>query len=272
MTLGRLEKLKVVFQLDTERLPKATQTRGGKLVKVAPVLTADGLSGSQVFQCVLDVMKRLDMAAEFTLHGEPISLQRLQEKIEASPIWPNGIVSNRLSLQFGLVTSWKQSFLLVEELESGVAKAWSDWVEPFLGKAEFVQAWISDKDYDYWQNAKDPKVFESAGREYAHLPMKSNGLPPPLTQNVIDTSGNPGRWSLKSGYIEAVGSAMWLGEPFWRLVGDTRRAELLSADWLEVGSAAAGVLFVKSAKHAFCEHSSDQTQDQLRAILYGPKA
>jgi hypothetical protein len=41
---------------------------------------------------------------------------------------------------------------------------------------------------------------------------------------VVDTSKNPGRRVLREGFIEAIGSPMWLGDLFWGLTGASKDA------------------------------------------------
>lgn len=96
---------------------------------------------------------------------------------------------------------------------------WDGWVDVLKSAGEFVQAYVVDVEFDYWQNAIDPLQYTAKNMPYEHLPMISNGLPPPLNRSVIDTSNNPGRRMLRSGYIEAVGSPMWLSDKFFELTG-----------------------------------------------------
>jgi hypothetical protein len=93
------------------------------------------------------------------------------------------------------------------------------WLTPFIQNELLMAARLYDREYDYWQNATDFLQYISRGKAYEHLPKKSNGLPFPLTQEVIDISDNPGRTVLKHGYIEFIGSIMWFGENFWSVSG-----------------------------------------------------
>ena len=98
--------------------------------------------------------------------------------------------------------------------------------------------------------------------------MVSNGLPFPLEQQIIDISNNPGRWELKQGYIESVGSTMWLGEQFWNKTG-ADKATVLSADWLKTEEID-GVIKVKIADIPFdtADGRSGELQNKLRLLLY----
>jgi hypothetical protein len=90
------------------------------------------------------------------------------------------------------------------------------WLSALLRDPAFIQARVYDRGYDYWQNATDRIEYDGAGRSIEGLPMVSNGLPYPMTADIVDTSRNPGRSVLRNGYIESVGSTMWLGSGFWQ--------------------------------------------------------
>ena len=83
----------------------------------------------------------------------------------------------------------------------------------------FVQAHFVDKNYQYLQNIYDPIQFKALGLSMEGLPMKSNGLPFPLEQQIVDTSQNPGRYRLCQGYVEASAAYMWFGDLFWQITG-----------------------------------------------------
>ena len=128
---------------------------------------------------------------------------------------------------------------------------------------------MSDVEYDYWQNAKDPLQYKSQGRSYAHLPMKSNGFPPPVEQMEIDTSNNPGRWSFQSDYIEAIGATMWLSGLFWKHIGENRKDALLSTSGFEAQIVENGIMKVVSSEYCFCDETTEDVQRKLRSVLYG---
>lgn len=159
----------------------------------------------------------------------------------------------------------------VEECVEGIDDAWA-WVEPFAYLETFRSARLFDHEYEYWQNAYDPLQYDSVGRSYDGFPMKSNGLPFPLEQQIIDTSQNPGRRVLRDGYVEAVGSVMWLGDQFWPLTGASKQA-VLAADWLQCEKISHGILRIQAAEMPFttAEGASGELQDRLRSLLF-PKS
>lgn len=125
--------------------------------------------------------------------------------------WPEGVIT------YGHVANHDLSLVNVDHAVESASDAES-WVAPFLESEAFRQAWLYDDEYHLWQNASDILEYESRGKSMHGLPTRSNGLPPPLSRLEIDTSRNPGRRVLRQGFIEAVGSPMWLGKSFWDLV------------------------------------------------------
>jgi hypothetical protein len=145
------------------------------------------------------------------------------------------------------------------------------WMAPFLD-SQFRQARLFDDQYEFWQNAQDPLEYTSAGRNYQGLPMRSNDLPPPLQQMVIDTSRNPGRRVLRNGFVEAVGSPMWLGQEFWAVTG-VRPEVVLEQRWMRCEALANAV--VRTAPHAdpfsSAEGETADVQRRKRELLF-PKS
>ncbi len=266
MSECRREKLSIVFKLDCERDIEEVQVGTNKLGRF---VAAGGINDIQALQIIVGIMQQFGMAMEFNDQGKKTSVESYLKHVEQQGKWSRTIEAGGLSFRFGRVPALKHSFISMEEIKAGSAVSWVDWVKPFLLEDSFVQAWVSDVEYDYWQNAKDPLEYEAAGRSYTHLPTKSNGLPPPLEQIEIDTSHNPGRWSLQLGYVDAISSTMWLGKLFWQSVGENRKDALLSASWLDVQSITDGVIQVVASEHCFCDKATEVIQNNLRAILYG---
>jgi hypothetical protein len=101
------------------------------------------------------------------------------------------------------------------------------------------------------------------------LKLKSNGQPYPSERVIVDTSENPGRWEFRQGYIEAIGSPMWIGENLWRPIGDNRENELRALDWLHLTEPQKGVLRAESNFH-FIDETTASRQNALREAIYGP--
>jgi hypothetical protein len=141
-------------------------------------------------------------------------------------------------------------------------------IEALIDEPGFVQARIYDAEYDRWQNAESLTLFEVERVEHAHLPKKSNGLPFPLTQEVVDISKNPGRWVLRNGYIEAVGAFMWVSKYLLQLVGVDEK-KLMDIDCFAVEDLG-GVLKIAAYNQCFTAAVGAQAerQDLLREVLF----
>lgn len=139
----------------------------------------------------------------------------------------------------------------------------------FLKDDRFTSAWLFDSTYSVLQNTTDIGYFKRKGIDYSHLPIKNNGLPPPLTKDIIDISANPGRRVFNHEYIEAVGSTMWLGERFWQVTG-TSKNKVLSSDQFDV-TEKNGVVKVVAQDAPFTDWKGEQgeRQNQLRKLLFG---
>jgi len=172
-------------------------------------------------------------------------------------------------IHYGHVTNFDHSLIWVDGLVSDVQDA-DSWVRPFLAPNGFVQAWLYDRDYGLWQNAEELSVYEAHGRNYAGLPMRSNGLPPPLEDMVIDTSGNPGRRRLREGYVEAVGAVMWIGSGLLDKL-NLKADDLLSQDWLRATEESDSVVRVQVSNLPFTSAEGTQADLQmaLRSLLFG---
>lgn len=118
----------------------------------------------------------------------------------------------------------------------------------------------------------DPLLYTSAGKSYSHLPMRSNGLPYPVEQKVIDISANPGWWLFHDRYIEAIGAVTWLGEHFWRLTG-ANREEVQNTPWVNMSPSGSSAVKLQVAPGCFvaAEGSSGELQKRLRSLLFRNK-
>lgn len=234
------------------------------------VFDVDSINGLQMLALVEEVLNKFSSPLVFSLHGDKLDIKTLEKKILKKKSWPSGLMSGGYELRFGLLPALGYSFLVLEESESYNNTELEEEIGPILGAEGFIQAWVSDVEYDFWQNATDPLEYECAGRSLSGLPMKSNGLPPPLDQMEIDTSGNPGRNVLRQGYIEAIGSTMWLGNLFWERVGMDRFSSisLLESQGFKV-SDCGGFFKVVASDKVFFDGSTLEKQCALRQILFG---
>ena len=200
--------------------------------------------------------------------GSACTLDRVVKRLRRGQKVDLDVTFNSAELGYGHVTRWSHSFVSVKRIVVDKADACL-WVSPFLTVSGFRHAWFYDDQYNYWQNADDPLEYTARGRSYAGLPMKSNGLPPPVNQMIIDTSKNAGRRVIRQGFVEAIGAAMWLGDPFWALTG-ARKDEVLQQDWLKCTELPGGVLLVQAADAPFAtaEGAVGELQRKLRRLFF----
>lgn len=237
--------------------------------KLMIVYKLDALGVGPAIQGVRTVLTGHRIPLEgFTLYEEPLAFDDILAKLAVAKRKTFNIFGQGLVFDFGCVRNFGLEFL---EITKGNVDdiSWDQWALQFLGRSSFVMAWVSNVEYDFWQNAQDPLQFTANGKSFEHLPMKSNGLPYPLERTIIDISHNPGRRLLRSGYYEAIGALMWLGEPFWQLTGAVK-AEIERAGWLRIDNFSSSVLRIEAAPQCFTsgEGVSGELQRRLRSCLF----
>ncbi|WP_430230568.1 hypothetical protein [Paraburkholderia tropica] len=262
----RTQALKLVFAL-SPATEKSTEIKHEfSTIKFQP--RTGSIDSFEALSMLVGTMKALAIDTTFIEKERPVSVETLLKRVRKAGRWGH-VETLELDFQYGVAANFDHCFVLVREKIPGIAHEWGFWAKPFIGLDGFIQGWVADVDYDYWQNATDPIQYKAAGRDFSHLPMKQNGSPPPLDQMEIDTSHNPGRWELRDGYVEAVASLMWLSELFWRRVGQVHKARLLSTTGVNVRDYMDGVIEVKASEHCFNSVETKDAQDRLRASLYG---
>ncbi len=215
----------------------------------------------------------LDGIGELEFDDKTCLARHVTKRIERSGRPHFGITWEGGTLDYSHVANSILSFVSVEGCVRDEQDA-EKWLEPFLSDDAFRLARLYDREYDFWQNAEDPIEYEAKGRSYAHLPMRSNGAPPPLEQLVIDTSGNPGRRVLRQGFVEALGAVMWLGPSFWSNTGAKKEA-VCAERWLRCDELRGGLVRIKAADAPFTEGTGEtgKVQERLRSLLFplGPR-
>ena len=203
----------------------------------------------------------------FTLYGQPVRLEQAKAKALKSRRPSFHLVGRGFEFHLSRVANHRMDVLEIS-VESTPRVPWIEFVSAFI-ETRLVMGWVADAEYDFWQNAEDPLHYKTHGRPFAHLPMRSNGLPPPLEQAVVDISDNPGRRVLRDGYSEAVGSPMWLGARFFALTGADASA-IRATNWLKTSTLGSGVLEIQASEGCFrtAEGSEAETQRKLRKLLF----
>ena len=166
---------------------------------------------------------------------------------------------------FSPVANHNLALLTGSRCGDGVFHRFTEWFAD--SGIDLVSAREFDGVYEYWQNATDFVEYRVAGRSTENLATRSNGLPAPLTQVIVDTSHNPGRRILRSGYVEAIGHHMLLGPEFFVRVPRARKDLLLAVDFLKCEEATAG-LDVQVPAGPFVDESTTDPQRRLREVLF----
>ncbi len=172
-------------------------------------------------------------------------------------------------IRYGHIGHRNLSVIWIRRLFKDLTDA-DKWVRCFCHSPSFIQAWVYEPEYKFWQNARSPLEYRAKGKSSEGLPLISNGLPFPLQEDVIDTSNNPGRRIVRYGYIEAVGAVMWLGPLFMERTGlDTET--LRSISWLGLEPLPNDGLMIKASDQVFdtAEGEQGKRQRDIRNLLFG---
>lgn len=242
---------------------------GARVERVKFVFLGNSIAGVQTLDLVVRALTEMGLQAEFSMRGAKVETADLYRIILKRKSWPSGLVSNGLGFQFGVLPALDQIFMLVEQEEVLSRVSLDELATHICGIEGLVQAWISDVEYDFWQNAKDILEYESAGRDFSMLPKKSNGLPAPLEQIEIDVSDNLGRSEFKHGYIEAIGSTMWVGAPFWEKVGKAKETSLMFLKKFGFKIFEINDVSKIVSTSTFIDDSTAYEQETLRRVFFG---
>ncbi len=223
-----------------------------------------------IFQKIADVWPELSDGSDLKrTDGSTISVSELSNRLKSNGQWGGPLKYSDIKVHIAELPAMMQTIVTVEETRAGAAGPWRRWVNQFLCEQAFVQAWVADVEYDYWQNVSDPLEYEAAGRSYQGLPMKSNELPFPLQQDVVDTSKNPARMEIKRGYVEAIGPRLWIGKLFWNNSGGSREKLRDLTDKFTVSATDCDINEVVYSDLPFDSDETADVQRRLREKLYG---
>jgi len=220
---------------------------------------------SNILKCLPETLREPDTEVHFG--DEKLRLSEVEHTINKKQKTGFRVAIGSLAIDLTFVASKNHTLLQLENCDPQGCW-WGAWVAVLTSISGFVQGWVVDVDYNHWQNAFDPLQYKAKGRSLKGLSMKSNGLPPPLEKQIVDTSQNPGRRTLRKGYVEAIGGNMWLSDRFWELTGKDK-AVLDSCTAFEIVAAGEGVRHIKASTDVFDETSDVAEQNRMRELLYG---
>ncbi len=221
----------------------------------------DGLESVSVFENLHDPLLKLD-GKLFRKNGQRFHVDNYIKSIEKKGVWKELKEVRDLWILYVEKFGYEVGGISIHG-ENNALVSVDDWVQSFLEKEYFLQAAVLDADYDGWQNSVNIWKFENAGRHHEH--MKKREITP--GDWIINTEFNPGHRTYKDGYIDMVGSRMWLGKAFWNVVGKNRKKQLLSSDLFDVRELSEDVLEINS-RELFLDETTAELQMQLRKLLY----
>lgn len=228
-----------------------------------------GIGNIEILEKIVDVWPGISTdSILFRSDGSSLTISELSKRMKGGENWVGPLQANGLKVYVSELPTMLQTVIIITEIEPGAAGRWISWVEAFICEPSFIQAWVVDIDYDYWQNATDILEYELAGRDYAHLPLKSNGLPFPLQQDIIDVSENPGRVYFKAGYVEAVSSDIWIGDKFLKATGCSTQSDHYEGAGITFTQIAPSIFKIVSSNECFNSLDTAERQLNLRRALY----
>lgn len=164
----------------------------------------------------------------------------------------------------GSIANHMHDALFIEVSDLSVEKV-ERLVECLMSELEVLQAFVHDENYNRWQNAEDLLLYDAHGVDHAALTKVSNGLPFPLTAEVVDISRNPGRFYLRDGYRESIASPMWIRTQLVVYPEALQRIDGLRVEKV------AEMLKIQSVHCPFNSDLGDQRrlQEEMRRAVYG---
>jgi len=100
---------------------------------------------------------------KYQTHKGLIAFDRITNFVKGLPQPHFGIDASLMDIDLSVGPGQPEDLL---RLTSSADINWDDWVD-HLGKAgELTQAFLVDSEYDRWQNAQDPIIYEALERPY----------------------------------------------------------------------------------------------------------
>lgn len=199
-----------------------------------------------------------------------IKAAKIEDILDGAYVPSFEVLGESFSFDYGQDGGQNYDCVFIEAASTALVPEICDEIvsETVADDPNFVQAHFVDKNYQYLQNIYDPIQFKGLGLSMKGLPMKSNGLPFPLEQQIVDTSQNPGRYRLCQGYVEASAAYMWFGDLFWQITGAD---PILAASRMPEGVT---MVFDKcwklhSSTGLFRDESTASIQNGIREAVFG---
>ncbi len=209
-----------------------------------------------------DVLYMLDkLAPQVGLKPDDYSQAHEVEKIERGKF---SDLSGEVFIETtcGSIANLEHDFLVIRAIDIG-QPILITFIELVAAELDATQAFLLDYEYHYWQNAQEIMEYKSVGRPYKHLPKTTRKLPPPLNDEIIDTSKNPGRYALHHGVREIVSSPMWVKKSF---IKNMDAIDELATEVIDCGNLVKIVTFPVPFNSS--EGEQKDIQNKLRNAVY----
>ena len=223
-------------------------------------------------EIIWDAMNRalakiLEADDKVTLYGIERKFQDVRKYLECSVLDRFDLFTSDFELRYSDNAARAYGLAKVIELNGNAVTNWVAWMQSFYNEAPFISAWVSDIQYSNVQNMDSIRRRKLHGLSYKHYPTIKNQAPPPCEQVLLDISGNPCRYTIRDGYVEAIGCPMWVSEEFWKLTGTDKDTAL--KQFGEFAKMDGELVKIDMASEPFHDDSNDEDQHRLREILFG---
>ncbi|TEW50610.1 hypothetical protein [Psychromonas algicola] len=221
----------------------------------------------EILKSLESLLIREDNINSISMYGERIKFSSLLLDFKKFKRHKFNIESEYFNFHLVELVNYQQVSLKIKVKKINRERWWLEWVNELVKLDGFLQAWLVDIEFDYWQNVTDPIEYSVKGKSYEGLPMLSNNLPAPLEQLEIDISKNIGVRKLCVGYTEAIGSHMWLSNDFLQKIGKNIE-DLKNALEGCIECIDSKVFYIHVGEEVFKDFSTESKQKKLRDVIY----
>jgi len=239
--------------------------------KMDIILPLKSISALEAWQVIWSFLETQKVSGDTVgrLENTRLSLKKIEATIKRRSLRHFGVSFEEVDVSFGSITGANHILILIDDRSAHQSIDWSKLPERFFAKHPFIQAWLSDGNYDAWQNQYDPFFYEKDGRPYDHFKLIPNGYSSPLDRMVLDISDNPGRRVIRrsKGFVEVIAAQMWVGEEFWRRA-ETDNGDILAKLPGRHEHLENGVTYLHFSDDLFTEKTDQEWIRELRNTLY----
>ena len=221
---------------------------------------------SDVWQALFDNRALLQLpdhfqSSESETNDESDQWSELFRTAKSSGRWPAFIRYGQTTVWVSCTGVYLKSVGIVEN-----SVLLDQWVRA-CKKLSFIQAWVADTEFAYWQSTSSITLHKNMGRYQVNAPhRRATAWVEPFE---IDTSRNPGREIRCGNYWQAVGSQMWLSDGFWIVLGKTLADFRLDARFGHVERFDSDAIKISAALEPFSDESKREVMDALRQAVFG---